>query len=1465
MIQTNFRLRKSFGKFNNLIPVPNLLKTQKDSFRKFLMAKQDASTSGLFKLFKTIFPVTSHDGMIVVEFLGFKLGEPRYDVDECRYRGASYALPLTVEFQLIINEKIPNSDKLQPKEIRTQNVYFGEIHQMTDEGTFVVNGTERVVVSQLHRSPGLSYIKESSSVLSRAVNYQAKIIPAVGSWLVFEFDSKEFCYVQIDTKRKLYVTTLLKALGYSSENIIEHFYEPEHIRLEKGRDPETGKDQVKLFRKISFERLTGRKVSHEFRHPKTGELILKPFARLNKRNIKKIQEANITELPIEETSVSFFAYSNITTPKGALLKSVGEEITTDDVEEIFKSGIKEFEIIFLDKIYSGPYIKDTLNADKVDDLALKDIALCALNKVKDEDHEELCSFFQFKEPEEKEEFYELCRRFATSPTINIEIKSRLLKIVFQRLGAERFREEVRRQALREIFRRMRPNEPATYKDAESFLHDMLFLPTRYDLSEVGRLKLNNKLRKEVPLSTRTLIKEDILDAVKYLMDIKNNGLNGAKTDDIDHLSNRRVRAVGELVENEFKKGLLKIKKGIEEKMLSVSDVEMMNPHELINPKPLHATLNEFFGSSQLSQFMDQTNPLSEITHKRRLSALGPSGLKRERAGYEVRDVHATHYGRICPIETPEGQNIGLISSLAVFTEINDYGFLETPYRKVVEGVVTDDYKYLSAIQEEGRIIAQAEVAMNKKTKKIIHDHVYARKDGDFLYIRPQEVEWMDVSTYQMVSVAASMIPFLQNDDANRALMGSNMQRQAVPLVNTEAPLIGTGMEERVGKDSGAVVIARRDGVVEFVDAARIVVRADETVDVEETEADIYNISKYRRSNQNTCVNQIPVVRKGERVKTGDVLADGPSTDMGEIALGRNILVAFMPWQGYNYEDAILISERVVKEDIFTSIHIEEEEVFARDVKLGPETITRDVPGAKEEKLSKLDESGIIRIGAKVTQDDILVGKITPRAEQQLTPEERLLRAIFGSKADDVKDTSLRVPTGISGTVIDVKIFTRKGVEKDQRALEIEKQEEQRLKKDSADQKKIIRNNAHARIRELVIGKECSETLFDQHANRVVSKGGFFEDLHFKGLTFDLYQNVRVIDKEVNKKIKTILANLTKKLKHIDRIFFKKIETISRGDELSPGVRKMIKIILAIKRKLQVGDKMSGRHGNKGVVSRILKEEDLPYLPDGKPVEMVLNPLGVPSRMNIGQILEVHLGWAARGLGEKLLTMYEEKAPFAEIKSFLYDVFEKPEEKIYVDALTEDKLELFVNKHKNGFFFANPVFDGISEEEIREKLVLAGLPEKGQVALFDGRTGESFDQEITVGIMYILKLHHLVDEKIHARSTGPYSLVTQQPLGGKAQFGGQRLGEMEVWALEAYGAAHVLKEFLTVKSDDITGRDKMYEAIVKGDNILRANAPEAFNVLLKELEALCLKVNKLDDDGIQFFEDSRREKLSEIMD
>ncbi|MBN2695404.1 DNA-directed RNA polymerase subunit beta [bacterium] len=1608
LIQSNFRLRKSFAKIKNLITVPNLLKNQVDSFKKFLDLNVDPTQTGLHRLFQSLFPVRSSDGTVIIDYLGFKIGDPKYDVDECRYRGANYAVPLNVEFQLTINEKIPlpgNQFKLQTKEIRNQNVYFGEIHIMTNEGTFIVNGTERVVVMQLHRSPGLSYVKEATTLLNRAVTYQAKIIPAVGSWLVFEFDSKELCYVQIDTKRKLQVTTLLKALGYSGEEIIHYFYENEKIRMERGIevDPETGKKEEKilLFKKVNFDWLLGKKINHEFRHPETGEVVVKASMLLNKRNLDKLRQANITEIPIKEADVSFFAYSNILDTKNNLLKMVGEEINKEDLETLYDSGIREFDIIYLDKTSSGPYIKDTLLSDKVTDLLLKDVALCSLDRIRDEDHKDLITRLKFKNSEDEGDFKELARRFTSSPTQNAEVREKFTKMVFDLLGSDFFNEEIHRQALKEIFRRMRPNEPATFKEAEGFLYQMLFDSNRYDLSEVGRIKFNIKLRKEhlafkklsylfsksleekvtkyfekimrrdsaknedlsefssvsivtdsllhitktvlsvgfkdivskmsdkittsfektlsqkildeillfpenkqIILNTllwiksfieenilpklefdseeakerftyllmeeaffftkKTLTKEDIIESLKYLIDIKNNGLNGAIVDDIDHLSNRRVRAVGELVELEFKKGFLKIIKAIEDKMVSSSDIELVNPHELINPKPLHATLNEFFGSSQLSQFMDQTNPLSEITHKRRLSALGPSGLKRERAGYEVRDVHATHYGRICPIETPEGQNIGLISSLAVFAEINDYGFLESPYRMVENGVITNKLHYFSALEESGKIIAQAKVKFDEN-QKITYDYVYARKDGDFVYVKPSDVEIMDISTYQMVSVAASMIPFLQHDDANRALMGSNMQRQAVPLLHTEAPFIGTGMEVHVGKDSGMVVIARRSGVVEYVDANRIVVRADATEDIEETEADIYNLSKYRRSNQNTCINQLPVVHKGDRINKGDVLADGPATDMGEIALGRNIVVAFMPWNGYNYEDAILISEKVVKNDIFTSIHIEEEEVFARDVKLGAETITRDVPGAKEDKLSKLDESGIIRIGSKVKQDDILVGKITPRAEQQLTPEERLLRAIFGSKADEVKDTSLRVSTGISGTVIDVKIFTRKGVEKDARSILIENEEEQRLKKDANDQKRIIKKNAYARIEELVVGKVASETLFSKDGRKIIAKGDSYTKDNFALLNEELYSDVKVEDSSVNKKLKAIISNLSKKVKYIDQMYKKKIETLSKGDELTPGVRKMVKVILAIKRKLQVGDKMSGRHGNKGVVSRILAEEDLPYLPDGTPVEMVLNPLGVPSRMNIGQILEVHLGWAAKGLGEKLYKMYQEKRSLEEIKEFLYQIYDKPEEKVYVDALNKDNLELFVEKHKTGLFFANPVFDGITEEGIRKKLILADLPENGRTILFDGQSGEPFDQEVTVGVMYILKLHHLVDEKIHARSTGPYSLVTQQPLGGKAQFGGQRLGEMEVWALEAYGAAYILQEFLTVKSDDINGRDRMYEAIVKGDNVLRAGTPEAFNVLLKELEALCLKIEKLDDESINRYEELRREKLGTIID
>jgi DNA-directed RNA polymerase subunit beta len=1475
LIQNNFRLRKNFGKIENLVKIPNLLETQKNSFKKFLdVESNEFDKSGLHDLFKSIFPVSNNDETVIIDYLGFTLDEPKYDVNECRYRGATYSIPLKVGFELTINDKISDSDKLQPKSFKRQEVYFGEIPIMTKESTFVINGTERIIVTQLHRSPGLSYIKDTASVTKKA-SYLAKIIPAVGSWLVFEFDSKEICYVQIDTKRKLPVTTFLKALKYTNEDIVNYFYDSEEIILRK-----KGKD-IKLYKEINFNHLLNKKIPYDFKD-KDGNIIVKASKKLNERNLNKIKEAGIKEILVEETAISYFAYNDIVAKDGTLMKHTIEEIVEEDIAELYEKGIKRFPIIYFNQVHAGSYIKDTMFSDKIDDFALREIAYCVQNKIRDDEHEGLCSKLKFDSDTELEEFVSIANSYTNTIVINQELKTRFYKLVYKHIGKDVLEDEMRKQSLKEIFRRMRPNEPATYKDAEQFLDDILFKPGRYDLSDVGRMKFNTKLssneyRNELrnnsgkpawtppSMDVKTLRREDIIETIKYLVDIKNNGYHNAKIDDIDHLSNRRVRAVGELISNEIKKGLLKIKKTIDEKMSSATDIDLMSPHELINPKPLHATLNEFFGSSQLSQFMDQTNPLSEITHKRRLSALGPSGLKRERAGYEVRDVHATHYGRICPIETPEGQNIGLISSLAMFTKIDDYGFLESPYRKIENGKLMLDYKYLSTIEEEDRIIAQAEVKFDSETLQITDEHVYARKNGDFLYVKPDEVDWMDISTYQMVSVAAAMIPFLQNDDANRALMGSNMQRQAVPLLKTDAPFIGTGIEETVAKDSGVAVLAERGGIVEYVDSTRIVVKVQNDDESVNAEADIYNLQKYRRSNQNTCINQIPVVRKGDYVKENDILADGPATDMGEIALGKNLLVAFMPWHGYNYEDAILISERVVKEDVFTSIHIEEEEVLARDVKLGPENITRDVPGAREENLGKLDESGIIKIGAIVRQDDILVGKITPRAEKQLTPEERLLRAIFGSKADDVQDTSLRVSHGISGIVIDVKVFTRKGIEKNSRSIEIEKYEEKKLRKDARDRKQIIQTSIFEHIDSLLIGKEVVETVFKEQGKRIVSKGDILtKELLSEFNSVALYLDLKTNDRDLNARIKTMLETLKVKLDKVEDIYKKKLDIITQGDELTPGVRKMVKVILAIKRKLQVGDKMSGRHGNKGVVSTILAEEDLPYLPDGTPVDMVLNPLGVPSRMNIGQILEVHLGWAAKGLGEKLYKMYKEGSSIPEMQEFLYKIYDRPSERKYIDSLSESNIELFVNKHKNGLYFANPVFDGANEDGIKEKLALAGLPTDGQTYLFDGQTGEVFDQRVTVGVMYILKLHHLVDEKIHARSTGPYSLVTQQPLGGKAQFGGQRLGEMEVWALEAYGAAHILREFLTVKSDDIIGRDRMYEAIVKGENILKAETPEAFNVLLKELEALCLKIERLDKDSIVMYEDSRRQKLTEII-
>ncbi len=1375
-VQNNFRVRKSFAKIQKIIEIPNLINIQKQSYEKFLQADtpvEKREDVGLQGVFKSVFPIRDFNETSSLEFVSYHLEKPKYDVDECHQRGMTYSAPIKVVVRLVVWDKDEETGAQSIRDVKEQEVYFGEIPLMTQNGTFIINGTERVVVSQLHRSPGAFFDHDKGkSHSSGKLLYNARIIPYRGSWIDFEFDHKDLLYVRIDRRRKLPATVLIRALGAvpdtakknpiefkgTTEEILNYYYATETIYLHSESEFE---------KSVELELLPGQRATRDIK-TKSGEVIVKKNRKFTRAAIKKLEAAKMRTLPIDadELFTKVAAYDVVDEATGEVILECNEEVSQEKVNELLKRGMKEFKVLFIDNLNVGPYLRETLMLDKID-----------------------------------------------SPE----------------------------QAIMEIYRRLRPGDPPTPETATNLFTNLFFNPERYDLSKVGRLKLNFKFNVEEPLDGQILTKRDILEVIRYLIDLK----NGKGTiDDIDHLGNRRVRAVGELLENQYRIGLVRMERAIKERM-SLQEIETLMPHDLINAKPVTAVIKEFFGSSQLSQFMDQTNPLSEVTHKRRLSALGPGGLTRERAGFEVRDVHPTHYGRICPIETPEGPNIGLIASLSTFARVNEFGFVETPYRKVEAGTVSAETSFYSALEEEKHTIAQANAEFDKKGK-FTSELVSSRRGGEFVQARPEEVDLMDVSPNQLVSVAASMIPFLENDDANRALMGSNMQRQAVPLLRTQSPLVGTGLEAVVARDSGVTVIGRRDGVVEAVDASRIVVKADVSSSMADvaSEVDIYNLVKYQRSNQNTCLNQKPIIRKGDRVKKGDVIADGPATETGELALGANVVVAFMPWQGYNFEDSILISERLLKEDVFTSIHIEEFECIARDTKLGKEEITRDIPNVGEEALKDLDESGIIRIGAEVKPGDVLVGKITPKGETQLSPEEKLLRAIFGEKAGDVRDSSLRVPPGVSGTVIGAKVFSRKGVEKDERAKQIESMEEAKLLKDQNDEIKVIQDSAMQRLRKLLHGKEVEGKLIDDKGKVLLKRGDALDDALLAEVPYRYWAEITVGD-PTDSKVRDILRNLEDQKEAVKLVFGEKIARIKKGDELPPGVIKMVKVYVAIKRKLAVGDKMAGRHGNKGVVSRILPEEDMPYLEDGRPVDLVLNPLGVPSRMNIGQILETHLGWAARGLGERLQTYIEEKWSGDELRKQLKRIYDDKPFGDFIDSVSDKEVVSLCQRLRPGIHVSTPVFDGARETEIHQLLDEANLPRSGQMVLFDGRTGDPFDQNVTVGVMYMLKLHHLVDEKIHARSIGPYSLVTQQPLGGKAQFGGQRLGEMEVWAMEAYGAAYTLQEFLTVKSDDVVGRTRMYEAIVKGDNVLESGLPESFNVLLKELQSLGMDVELLE--------------------
>ncbi len=1349
------RIRNNFGKSTEVLEVPYLLATQIDSYASFLQLGVEPKKRldrGLHAAFLSVFPIVSHSGYAILEYVKYRLGEPTFDVRECQQRGATFAAPLRVLVRLVIYDKdAPVSAKVV-KDIREQEVYMGELPLMTGNGTFVINGTERVIVSQLHRSPGVFFDHDKGKTHSSGkLLFNARVIPYRGSWLDFEFDHKDAVFARIDRRRKIPATILLRALGYENEEMIQTFFEMNKFTL----------DADKCFFHIVPERLRGEVAAFDIKCDE--QVLIEEGRRITAKHIRQMEKANLSiiEVPRHYLDGKILGRNIIDESTGELIASVNEELTDDILQKIVAAGVSEIETLFVNDLDKGPYISNAMRLDS---------------------------------------------------TTN------------------------RLEALVEIYRMMRPGEPPTKESAENLFENLFFTDERYDLSAVGRMKFNRRLGREETEGSGILTKEDIIDVLKELINIRNG--NGT-VDDIDHLGNRRVRSVGEMIENQFRVGLVRVERAVRER-LTLADSEGYMPQEIINAKPVSAAVKEFFGSSQLSQFMDQNNPLSQVTHKRRVSALGPGGLARERAGFEVRDVHTTHYGRVCPIETPEGPNIGLINSLSVYARTNSYGFLETPYRKVVNGQVTDQVDFLSAIEEGDFVIAQASVAVDE-TGKLVEGLVSCRHKDEFTLANSETVQYMDVSSKQIVSVAASIIPFLEHDDANRALMGSNMQRQAVPTLRAEKPLVGTGMERVVAKDSGVVVVATRGGVIEAVDASRIVVRVNDT----ETEAgipgvDIYNLTKYTRSNQNTCINQKPLVNLGDVVNAGDILADGPSTDMGELALGQNMLIAFMPWNGYNFEDSILVSERVVKEDRFTTIHIEEKTCVARDTKHSPEEITADIPNVSEEALSKLDESGIVYVGAEVKGGDILVGKVTPKGETQLTPEEKLLRAIFGEKAADVKDTSLRVPGSVRGTVIDVQVFTRDGVKKDKRALEIEEIEISRFRKDLDDQLKILEQDIFARVAILLIGKAAQTGPAGLKANEIITQ------VYLDGLRHSEWLKIRVKDEDVNIQLEAVVEQIEQQRKDFDEKFEIKKKKITMGDDLPPGVLKMVKVYLAVKKRIQPGDKMAGRHGNKGVISQIVPIEDMPYTADGNPVDILLNPLGVPSRMNVGQVLETHLGWAAKGLGIKIGKMLEtkyneEKEKVATIRGFLDKIYNSSGRKEDLNSFSDTEiLEMAVNLVA-GVPMATPVFDGATEEEIRTMLKLADLPEHGQITLYDGLTGEPFERKVTVGYMYMLKLNHLVDDKMHARSTGPYSLVTQQPLGGKAQFGGQRFGEMEVWALEAYGAAYTLQEMLTVKSDDVTGRTRMYKNIVDGNHTMEAGMPESFNVLIKEIRSLAVNI------------------------
>jgi DNA-directed RNA polymerase subunit beta len=1345
------RIRKDFGKLPGILQVPYLLSIQIDSYQKFLQQQApgtDRNEIGLHAAFRSVFPIVSYSGNAALEYVSYRLGDPVFDVKECQLRGLTYAAPLRVLVRLMIYDKEAPGPKKKVKDIREQEVYLGEMPLMTDHGTFVINGTERVIVSQLHRSPGVFFDHDKGKTHSSGkLLFSARVIPYRGSWLDFEFDPKDCVFVRIDRRRKLPVSIILRALEFTNEQILDIFFEKNEVKLSA--------DGVQL--KLVPERLRGETASFDIKIGR--KVIVEKDRRITMKHVRELEAAKVKELdvPVDYLEGKILAHDVVDKSSGELIASANDELTKQIIEKLIAAGVKNIETLFVNDLDRGAFISNTLRID--------------------------------------------------SSTTKLE-------------------------ALVEIYRMMRPGEPPTKEAAENLFQNLFFNTERYDLSAVGRMKFNRRVGRDTSVGPGVLSKEDIIAVLRTLIDIRNG--NGT-VDDIDHLGNRRVRSVGEMAENAFRIGLVRVERAVKER-LTLAESEGLMPQEMINAKPVAAAVKEFFGSSQLSQFMDQNNPLSEVTHKRRVSALGPGGLTRERAGFEVRDVHPTHYGRVCPIETPEGPNIGLINSLSVYARTNEYGFLETPYRRVTNGKVTAEIDYLSAIEEGQYVIAQANAALSPKGE-FTEDLVSSRHQNEFALLPAEQIQYMDVSPKQIVSVAASLIPFLEHDDANRALMGSNMQRQAVPTLRTETPLVGTGMERAVAVDSGVTVVARRGGVVDSVDASRIVVRVkDEETKAGEAGVDIYNLTKYTRSNQNTCINQRPLVKAGNVIEKGDVLADGPSTSMGELALGQNLLVAFMPWNGYNFEDSILISERVVIEDRFTTIHIEELTCVARDTKLGPEEVTADIPNVGDAALTKLDESGIAFIGAEVGAGDILVGKVTPKGETQLTPEEKLLRAIFGEKASDVKDTSLRVPPGMDGTVIDVRVFTRDGVEKDGRALSIERQELESVRKDLDDQQRILEDDIYQRIERALVGKVAAGGPNGLAAGAKITK------TYLDELARDKWFEVRVKSDEANAALEQAAERLRAQKALFDKRFDEKKQKITAGDDLAPGVLKMVKVYLAVKRRVQPGDKMAGRHGNKGVISTIVPVEDMPYAADGTPVDIVLNPLGVPSRMNVGQVLETHLGWAAKGLGLKIGEMIRVGSEVKELRTFIDKIYNHTGgQKEDIASLTDPEISELAANLSHGVPIATPVFDGANEDEIKQLLKMADLPETGQTVLYDGRTGERFDRPVTVGYMYMLKLNHLVDDKMHARSTGPYSLVTQQPLGGKAQFGGQRFGEMEVWALEAYGAAYTLQEMLTVKSDDVQGRTKMYKNIVDGTHEMQAGMPESFNVLVKEIRSLAINI------------------------